>query len=169
MLQDTEGERVVQGERGAGEERQKSGYKVPEDTSGEGVGGRGRDGGRRDTLREKLGHSLPLGFVENVLVGKCVLDVNVGKLKAWSPDCPWLYTLVISLSRKGECVDAEACRLGLRTIQIQNGVLLANQMPVEVRGVNRHEHDHIRGKHVTRECMMQDIINIKKLTCFTSC
>ncbi len=32
-----------------------------------------------------------------------------------------------------------------------------------MRGVNRHEHDHLRGKHVTRESMVEDIKAIKQL------
>jgi beta-galactosidase len=105
------------------------------------------------------------GCEEIVLVGKGVMEMNGHDvpLKAWSPDSPWLYTLVINLCNGDKCVQAEVCRVGLRTVEIRDGCLLSNLLPVEVRGVNRHEHDHVRGKHITRESMVQDIIAMKQL------
>ena len=110
-------------------------------------------------------HPMPEGFREEVLMGCGVVELKVGAVgvEAWSPDSPWLYTVVVSLLDGAELVDVEVCRVGLRAIEIAEGCLLANGLPVEVRGVNRHEHDHLRGKHVTRECMVQDIKGIKML------
>ena len=70
---------------------------------------------------------------------------------------------MITLWDGTECIQAEVARVGLRSVQIRDGCLLANGSPVEVRGVNRHEHDHLRGKHVSRESMIRDITAMKQL------
>ena len=56
------------------------------------AGGAGRAGGAE-------GHPMPEGFREEVLVGCGVVELKVGEVdvKAWSPDSPWLYTVVVSL------------------------------------------------------------------------
>ena len=43
-------------------------------------------------------------------------------------------------------VDVEACRVGLRVVSISGEQLRVNGVPLEVRGVNRHEHSAERGK-----------------------
>jgi beta-galactosidase len=70
----------------------------------------------------------------------------------WSAEDPALYTLVVS-SDGGESV---ACRVGFRRVEVRDRHLLVNGKPVLVRGVNRHDHDDVRGRAVTRESMQVD-------------
>jgi beta-galactosidase len=85
--------------------------------------------------------------------------------KKWSSEEPNLYTLVVSIKDKnGNITDAKSCKVGFRSIEFskENGKMLINGKETYVYGVNRHDHNPIRGKAVTREDIKQDITTIKK-------
>ncbi|WP_410967170.1 glycoside hydrolase family 2 TIM barrel-domain containing protein, partial [Salmonella sp. SAL4436] len=67
-----------------------------------------------------------------------------------------------SLCRGDETIEAEAWDIGFRRVEIKNGLLLLNGKPLLIRGVNRHEHHHLRGQVVTEEDMVQDILLMKQ-------
>lgn len=97
------------------------------------------------------------------------LEGNVGPVAAWSSESPSLYTLAVALhdtnSRgnvRKHAVEHVACRLGFRRVEVRNRELLINGKPVMIRGVNRHEHDDVRGKALTLEGMRDDIFLMKK-------
>jgi beta-galactosidase len=80
----------------------------------------------------------------------------------WSSEQPALYTVVLSLrSPDGEVVEATSCRVGFRRVEIGDRALLINGKPVMIAGMNRHEHDPVRGKAVTRQAMAADIALMK--------
>jgi beta-galactosidase len=72
--------------------------------------------------------------------------------RLWSAEDPALYTLVVS-SDGGESV---ACRVGFRRVEVRDRHLLVNGKAVLVRGINRHDHEDVRGRAVTREMMEVD-------------
>lgn len=81
----------------------------------------------------------------------------------WSAEQPSLYTAVIALrSEKGGLVDCTSMRVGFRWIEIREGVLLLNNAPIKLRGVNRHEHTWRDGHAITRESMIEDILLMKQ-------
>lgn len=82
----------------------------------------------------------------------------------WSSERPHLYTIVICLSstNDGQIVQAESCRLGLRTIDIRNGLLRINNSPILVRGTNIHEHDPVMGHVVSAQLIEADIKLMKR-------
>jgi beta-galactosidase len=83
---------------------------------------------------------------------------KVGKVKSWSAETPHLYTVVVSLiDAKGKRIDVTACRAGFRRVEIANRNILINGQPVMFKGVNRHEHDDVTGKVISRESMIRDI------------
>ena len=83
--------------------------------------------------------------------------------RRWSAEDPYLYTLVVTLrSPRGEVVEATRCRVGFRRVEERARELLINGRPVLIKGVNRHEHDDVRGKAVTRESMLADIRLMKQ-------
>lgn len=96
----------------------------------------------------------PLGQVE--------LESQVKNPRAWSSETPYLYTLVVSLYKDGELVEATPCRTGFRNVQLGDREMLINGKPVMMKGFNRHEHDPVRGKTITRESMIQDIELMKQ-------
>lgn len=87
-------------------------------------------------------------------VSEMVQHVNL-----WSDETPNLYTLVISVVNNVDekPYQVESCRVGFRSVDIEDGVLLLNGKAVTICGVNRHEHDPDHGKVVSVESMANDI------------
>jgi beta-galactosidase len=88
-------------------------------------------------------------LVEPLRTGR--LDAPVRSPRRWSADDPALYTLVVS---RGD--ESVACRLGFRRVEVRNRRLLVNGKPVLIRGVNRHDHDDVHGRAVSRDIMEAD-------------
>jgi len=101
--------------------------------------------------------------------GTCAADVQVGRYaytrvsmktpvkapRKWSDETPYLYTLLLTLrDGAGQVVEVQRSRIGFRKVELRDGQLLVNGAAVLMKGVNRHEHDPIRGRSVTRECML---------------
>jgi len=64
---------------------------------------------------------------------------------------------------KPTVLQAESCRIGLRTVRITpEGMLTVNNRPVVIRGVNLHEHDPIFGHTITPQLMEADILIMKR-------
>lgn len=80
----------------------------------------------------------------------------------WSAETPYLYTLRLILSHQGTTLEVAQTRVGLRQVEIQNGVLLLNGRRLRIRGTNRHEFCAEAGRCITREHMLEDIRQIKR-------
>ena len=80
----------------------------------------------------------------------------------WSAETPNCYRAVVTLWRGDELLEAEAWDIGFRRIEIADGLLHLNGKPLLIRGVNRHEHHHLRGQVVTEADMVQDILLMKQ-------
>ncbi|MFC3120149.1 glycoside hydrolase family 2 TIM barrel-domain containing protein [Agaribacter flavus] len=93
------------------------------------------------------------------------LSIAINEPNLWSAETPYLYTLVLSLKDdKGRHVESRSTRVGFRDVKIiDSGELLINGVPVKLIGVNRHDHDAVLGKALTREDMRQDVILMKQL------
>jgi beta-galactosidase len=98
-------------------------------------------------------------FIGNV--AHCIQFVN--KPHQWSAESPYLYRLVVSLiNPRGKVQESVALKIGFKKIEVQNRELLINGKAVLIKGVNRHDHDDIKGKVVTRESMLKDIRTMKQ-------
>ncbi len=83
--------------------------------------------------------------------------------KKWSAEDPNLYKLVLTLKRAGgEVIEATACNVGFRKVEIAGGLLLVNGQRILIKGVDRHEHDPDTGHHVSVESMVRDIRLMKQ-------
>lgn len=81
----------------------------------------------------------------------------------WSADAPNLYTLVLTLSdTNGNTIESTSASVGFRSVEIRDSQLLVNGKPIEIHGVNLHEHHQSNGHTVDRETMMQDIRTMKR-------
>ncbi len=81
----------------------------------------------------------------------------------WSCETPNLYTLVISLKDDaGRLVEATSCKVGFRSVEIKDAQLMVNGKPIEVHGVNIHEHNQLTGHVVDCETMLKDIRLMKQ-------
>ncbi len=94
---------------------------------------------------------------------RVILQGNVTAPRKWSHENPYLYTLVVVLKDQAErAVQYFSCRIGFRKLEIRNREFLINGCPVLIKGVNRHEHDERRGKSVTMESMLADVLLMKR-------
>jgi len=90
--------------------------------------------------------------------------IKLDDFTVWCCDKPVLYTAVFTLiDPNGKDVDFESVRLGFRTIEIKNNIILLNGERVIFRGVNRHEWAWPTGRTVTREHMIKEITRLKEL------
>ena len=95
--------------------------------------------------------------------GKAMLEQSVTEPLQWSAETPNLYQLVLTLKDKdGNVLEATACHVGFRRVEIKNGDLLVNGKRILIKGVNRHEVDPDLGQAITVEGMMKDILVLKQ-------
>ncbi len=98
----------------------------------------------------------------NIISGVTVRDGDKGRIhvddpKLWSAEEPVLYDLKITA---GEELIGE--KVGFRDIEIENGVVKVNGVPVKFRGVNRHDSYPDTGFYCTVDQMKTDIVLMKK-------
>jgi beta-galactosidase len=92
-----------------------------------------------------------------VLTAELPARVEVRAPRRWSAEEPALYTVVVTGG--GESV---SCRVGFRRVEVRDRRLLLNGKPLRICGVNRHDHDDVRGRAVTRELMEADALLMKR-------
>ena len=80
----------------------------------------------------------------------------------WSAEKPHLYQLVIELEENGSITQVLGCKLGFRRIEISNGQLKVNNRAIQIKGVNRHEHDDVNGHVISEESIISDIRLMKR-------
>ncbi len=101
--------------------------------------------------------------LDNVKFG--LLEIKVENPKKWSDETPNLYTLTLSLeTSNGEVQEVKSCRLGFRSIEFSedDSKLLINGKVTYLYGVNRHDHDPVKGKALSREDIRADVQQIKQ-------
>jgi beta-galactosidase len=98
-----------------------------------------------------------------ILVPELGLDLSAGEtvtvsgVEPWSAEVPRLYDVRVVAGE--ETVEL---RIGFRTVAFVDGLLTVNGRPLFFRGVNRHEHDQVRGRALTVETMRQDLVLMKQ-------
>jgi len=118
------------------------------------------------TLRMKL-YKSDGTLLENadlpIVEAKGARSVSVAKVTQWNPETPYLYTLTLELIGKDDIpLDFRSAKVGFRSIEWDNGRFLVNGVPIKIKGVNRHEHDPDRGRTVSEELMVKDILLMKQ-------
>ncbi len=91
-----------------------------------------------------------------------ILKTKIDNPDKWSAETPNLYTLVLILKDSDEIIETVSHKIGFRTVEIKDGVLLVNGRYVYMKGVNRHEHDPDTGHTVSRQSMIDDIVLMKQ-------
>lgn len=116
------------------------------------------DADGKAVLRKSRQVVLPADSTANVNIGATVR--NVAK---WDAEHPNLYTAVITLSDKsGKVIEATSSRVGFRRIEIKNAQLTVNGSPVEIHGVNLHEHHPVTGHVMDSAMRVEDIRTMKR-------
>ena len=121
-------------------------------------------------------HEITGGSIEMELGGKNVkkslerndwfvgLTLDAGEVVAWSDSTPQLYPLTLRLfDIRGREIERIVKQVGFRKIEFKKGLLCLNGRPIEIRGVNRHEHSMVGGHYITSSEMRDDIRMMKEM------
>lgn len=101
-------------------------------------------------------------------LGNTKFGLMEGRVKnpaKWSTEEPNLYTLALSLiDSDGHTLEVRSCKVGFRSIEFAktDSKLLINGKVTYLYGVNRPDHDPIKGKALSREDILKDIRTIKR-------
>ncbi|MFH1196616.1 MAG: glycoside hydrolase family 2 TIM barrel-domain containing protein [bacterium] len=81
----------------------------------------------------------------------------------WSAEYPNLYKLVVVLKDpSANIIETESCNLGFREFALSGGQMKLNGKPIMFKGVDRHETDPDKGKTLSYERMLEDILIMKR-------
>ncbi len=78
-------------------------------------------------------------------------------VEPWSAESPRLYELVVSTE-----TERVTLAIGFRTVSVAGGVFTVNDVPVKLRGVNRHEHHPDLGRTVPHDTMLAELALMKR-------
>ena len=85
-------------------------------------------------------------------------------IEPWTDSTPRLYDLTVYLfDASGNELEHITKKIGFRHIDIRDGQLRLNGRPMEIRGVNRHEHSMYGGHYITPDEMREDIRLMKEM------
>lgn len=94
---------------------------------------------------------------------KLTISVPVENPRKWSAEDPYLHHVVICLKDgQGRVIETLAHKVGFRSVELKNGLVLVNGVAVMFKGVNRHDNHPELGRAVTLEDMRKDIILMKQ-------
>ena len=96
--------------------------------------------------------------------GEITLDSGkLSNIAPWSAESPTLYTLTVRvIGHDGATIETVTQNIGFRTFRIENGIMTLNGKRVVFKGADRHEFDAKRGRAITREDMLSDVIFCKR-------
>ena len=88
---------------------------------------------------------------------------DVGTVRRWTAETPELYTVILELADTAETErQVVGFKIGFRTVEVANGQLLVNGVPITIKGVNRHETDPVTGHVIDEASMVRDIKLMKQ-------
>ena len=92
--------------------------------------------------------------------------IPIDKPQLWSPDTPYLYTLVAEVIVGGKTVDNKAVRFGVRDVVFdKDRGLLLNGTPLKIKGVNMHQDHAGVGAAIPDALQAYRIRRLKQLGC----
>ncbi|MES2474184.1 MAG: glycoside hydrolase family 2 TIM barrel-domain containing protein [Verrucomicrobiota bacterium] len=87
----------------------------------------------------------------------------IPNVKAWSAEIPNLYRYEITLTDgAGKEIAHHVGKTGFRRSEVKNGQFLHNGQPILIKGVNRHDHHPVTGHYVTRDNILEDMLQMKR-------
>ncbi len=101
---------------------------------------------------------------------KLTLSGEVPKVKLWSHEDPYLYTVSVTLFEGETPVDLREHKFGFREIKIKDydentkrgPFILLNGVPLKIRGVNRHDFHPDYGHAVPESVIKSDLLLLKE-------
>ncbi|WP_291868925.1 glycoside hydrolase family 2 TIM barrel-domain containing protein [Maribacter sp.] len=96
--------------------------------------------------------------IENAESNSLDFNTTIKNVKQWSAEHPNLYRLHLSLkNNKGKILESISKKIGFRSVEIKNGLLLVNGERITLKGVNTQEADPETGHVMSEELMLKDI------------
>jgi beta-galactosidase len=94
---------------------------------------------------------------------KAELSLKVENPRKWTAETPYLYKVDIHLRHDKESASQSVQqRIGFRKVELKNGLMTVNGVPIQLRGVNRHEHHPRFGRAVPLEFAKKDLLLMKQ-------
>jgi beta-galactosidase len=117
----------------------------------------------KSVFKKPLSAAVPLGSPSAWPRLQANFNEVIRKPKAWSAESPSLYRLVVTLKDpKGKAIESTSTRIGFKTVEVRDRMLLINGKRVLIKGVNRHDHHDTKGKALDRETMRLDAVTMKR-------
>ena len=85
------------------------------------------------------------------------LDFGELEVNEWSAESPYLYDLVLMLSKEGEVCECIRRFVGFKHIEIKGNVFYFNNKPIKLLGVNHHDTDEKKGYAMSPEDIKRDV------------
>lgn len=116
----------------------------------------------KTVLKKPLRGEVPIeGDCHQYPLQGVTLGCRIPRVRPWSAERPDLYTLLATLTTPLGTEGARI-RVGFRRVEIRDRSLLINGKRVMIKGVNRHDHDDLHGKALSRERMLEDVLTMKR-------
>ena len=117
----------------------------------------------KPVFKQPLSKIVPVGAKGKWPRLQAEFDEPIRKPLAWSAEQPHLYRLVVTLKNpRGKVVESTSTRMGFRSVEVRDRMLLVNGQRVLIKGVNRHDHHDTKGKALDRETMRLDGLTMKR-------
>lgn len=94
---------------------------------------------------------------ESLVIGEGEVKAKLQNIKLWSDENPRLYKLVLCYNGEFLCFN-----VGMRKIEVKNGVVLLNGKKIKMKGVNRHDSHPVLGHATPLSHMKEDIMIMKR-------
>lgn len=95
--------------------------------------------------------------------GATRVKIALDHAEKWFPEHPVLYTAEFELLDGGTVLDRERVRVGFKRVEIEEGILKINGQRAMFFGVNRHDFAWQTGRSVSREHMIEEIRQMKRM------
>ncbi|MBR2948781.1 MAG: hypothetical protein IKC46_02845 [Lachnospiraceae bacterium] len=92
---------------------------------------------------------------------KTVFSLTVETPHLWNAEDPYLYELILTLSRSGIVSEIHTKKAGIRFSSISGQYLMLNGSPIRLKGVNRHDNNPWTGRAITAEQIRSELEDIK--------
>lgn len=90
-------------------------------------------------------------------------SIRVTNPSKWTAETPYLYTLLMTLKDdEGNIVEIIPSKVGFRQVELKDGLIQVNGVPILFKGVNRHDHHPDLGRAVPLDWMIKDIELMKQ-------
>ena len=90
-------------------------------------------------------------------------EITVSDPKLWSAEKPYLYTVRLAVyDWKGKLHECTFFKHGFRKVEFRNNKLYVNNVLTYLKGADRHDIHPVHGKAVPVDCMIEDIVLMKR-------